>query len=45
MTPLILGLTISDPSSVVAMAGGGLWEFLLIIGLLLLIVAGIRRMG
>ncbi|MBI2473734.1 hypothetical protein HYV70_04235 [Candidatus Uhrbacteria bacterium] len=44
MTPLILGLTISHPSSVVAMAGGGLWEFLLVIGLLLLVIVCMRRM-
>ena len=44
MTPLILGLTISDPSSVAAMAGGGLWEFLLVIGFLLLVIVCMRRM-
>ena len=44
MNSLILGLAVSDSSSVVPMAGVSIWGFSLIIGLLLLVVACIRRM-
>ena len=45
MDSLILGLATSHPSSATLMAGENIWGFFLVIGLLLVVVACIRRMG